>query len=75
MLGRQVNPGRVQEFMAAMPAWVFYVEFKAGYIYNRLSTMTGILPGEANALVEYVAKQTYHQPPLVNAMYDTELMP
>jgi hypothetical protein len=33
---------------------------------------TNILPGEADALVKYVRKKSYQQPPLVNAMYDAE---
>jgi hypothetical protein len=33
---------------------------------------TNILPNKADALVEYVRKKSYQQPPLVNAMYDAE---
>jgi hypothetical protein len=77
MLARQVNPGRVQEFMRS---YEDATSRPHGYLMLDLKPTTddqqrlknNILPGEADALVEYVRKKSYQQPPLVNAMYDAE---
>ena len=50
--------------MPRATSWVFDVD------QQRLNT--NMLPGEADTLVEYVRKQLYQQPPLLNAMYNTE---
>jgi hypothetical protein len=77
MLARQVNPGRVQEFMrsyedaTSRPHGYLILDLKPT-TDDQQRLKTNILPGEANALVEYVRKKSYQQPPLVNAMYDAE---
>ncbi len=74
MLARQVNPGRVQEFMAA------YEEATSrphGYLMLDLKPTTddqqrpktNVLPGEVG---KFLQKQSYLQPPVLNAMYDAE---
>ena len=50
--------------MPRATSWVFDVD------QQRLNT--NMLPGEADTLVEYLRKQLYQQPPLLNAMYNTE---
>jgi hypothetical protein len=77
MLARQVNHGRVQEFMRSYedatrrPHGYLMLDLKPK-ADDQQRLKTNILPGEADALVEYVRKKSYQQPPLVNAMYDAE---
>ncbi len=74
MLARQVNPGKVQEFMAA------YEEATCrphGHLMLDLNPTTdaqqrlktNVLPGEVS---KFMQKQSYLQPPALNAMYDAE---
>ncbi len=74
MLARQVNPGKVQEFMAA------YEEATSrphGYLMLDLKPTTddqqrlktNVLPGEFS---KFIQRQSYFQPPALNAMYDAE---
>ena len=74
MLARQVYAGKVQEFMAA------YEEATSrphGYLMLDLKPTTddqqrlktNVLPGEVS---KFVRKQSYLQPPALNAMYDAE---
>jgi hypothetical protein len=73
MLARQVNPGKVQEFMrsyedvTSRPHGYLVLDLKPTSDQNRLKT--NILPGE---IVKFIQKQSYRQPPLLNAMYDVE---
>jgi hypothetical protein len=77
MLAGQVNPGRVQEFMRS---YEDATSQHHGYLMLDLKPTTddqqrlktNILPGKADALVEYLRKKSYQQPPLVNAIYDAE---
>ena len=74
MLARQINPGRVQEFMRS---YEDATSRPHGYLMLDLKPTTGdqqrfktnILPGE---IAKFLQKQSYRQPPLVNAMYDAE---
>jgi hypothetical protein len=75
MLGRQVNPGKVQEFMRS---YEDATSRPHGYLMLDLKPTTddqyrlkaNVLPGEiANPFIQ---KQSYRQPPLVNVMYDAE---
>ena len=74
MLARKVNPGKVQEFMDA------YEEVTSrshGYLMLDLKPTTddqqrlktNVLPGEVS---KFMQKQSYLQPPALNAMYDAE---
>ena len=74
MLARQVKPGKVQEFIAA------YEEATSrphGYLMLDLKPTTddqqrlkiNVLPGEVS---KFIQKQSYLQPPALNAMYDAE---
>jgi hypothetical protein len=74
MLARQINPGRVQEFMRSYedatnrPHGYLMLDLKPTTSdQDRLKT--NILPGE---IAKFLHKQSYHQPPLVNAMYDAD---
>jgi hypothetical protein len=74
MLARQVNPGKVQEFMrsyedaTSRPHGYLMLDLKPTTDdQDRLKT--NILPGE---IAKFIQKQSYRQPPLVNAMYDAE---
>ena len=74
MLARQVNPGKVQEFMrsyedaTSRPHGYLMLDLKPTTSdQDRLKT--NILPGE---IVKFIQKQSYRQPPLVNAIYDAE---
>ena len=69
MLARQVNPGRVQEFMRS---YEDVTSRPHGYLMLDLKPTTDDqqrLPGE---IAKFLQKQSYRQPPLVNAMYDAE---
>ena len=74
MLARQVDPGRVQEFMRS---YEDATSRSHGYLMLDLKPTTddqkrlktNVLPGE---IVKFIQKQSYQQPPLVNAMYDAE---
>jgi hypothetical protein len=74
MLARQVNLGRVQEFMTAYedatsrPHGYLMLDLKPT-TNDQQRLKTNILPGE---VAKFVRKQSYQQPPLVNAMYDAE---
>ncbi len=74
ILARQVNPGKVQEFMAV------YEEATSrphGYLMLDLKPTTddeqrlktNVLPGEVS---KFMQKQSYLEPPVLNAMYDAE---
>ena len=80
-LARQIRPGRVQEFMNA------YEEATSrhhGYLMLDLKPTThddprlktNVLPGHAGGIQQqlsgYIRKQTYRQPPILNAIYNTE---
>jgi hypothetical protein len=73
MLAKQVDPGRVQEFMrsyedaTSRPHGYLMLYLKPTSDQDRLKT--NILPGE---IAKFIQKQSYRQPPLVNAMYDAE---
>jgi hypothetical protein len=74
MLARQVDPGRVQEFMrsyedaTSRPHGYLMLDLKPTTSdQDRLKT--NILPGE---IAKFIQKQSYRQPPLLNAMYDAE---
>ena len=74
MLARQINPGRVQEFMksyeeaTSRPHEYLMLDLKPTTSdQDRLKT--NVLPGE---IAKFIQKQSYRQPPLVNAMYDAE---
>jgi hypothetical protein len=74
MLARQVDPGRVQEFMRS---YEDATSRPHGYLMldlnpttdNQKRLKTNVLPGE---IVKFIQKQSYRQPLLVNAMYDAE---
>ena len=73
MLARQVNPGKVQEFMrsyedvTSRPHGYLMLDLKPTSDQDRLKT--NILPGE---IAKFIQKLSYRQPPLLNAMYDVE---
>ena len=72
MLARQINPGKVQEFMRS---YADAMSRPHGYLMLDLKPTTSdqdrlktnILPGE---IAKFIQKQSYRQPPLVNAMHD-----
>ena len=74
MLARQINPGKVQEFMRS---YEDAMSRPHGYLMLDLKPTTSdqdrlktnILPGE---IAKFIQKQSYRQPPLVNAMHDAE---
>jgi hypothetical protein len=74
MLARQINPGRVQEFMSS---YEDATSRHHGYLMLDLKPTTSdqdrlktnILPEE---IAKFLQKQSYRQPPLVNAVYDAE---
>ena len=74
MLARQVNPGKVQEFMRSFedatrrPHGYLMLDLKPT-THDQQRLKTNILPGE---IAKFIQKQSYRQPPLVNAMYDVE---
>jgi hypothetical protein len=74
MLPRQINPGKVQEFMrsyedaTSRPHGYLMLDLKPT-TDDQQRLKTNILPGE---IAKFVQKQSYRQPPLVNAMYDAE---
>ena len=74
MLARQVDPGRVQEFMrsyedaTSLPHGYLALDLKPTTSdQDRLKT--NVLPGE---IAKFIQKQSYQQPPLLNSMYDAE---
>ena len=74
MIARQVNHGKVQEFMrsyqdaTSRPHGYLMLDLKSTTSdQDRLKT--NILPG---GIAKFIQKQSYRQPPLVNAMYDAE---
>jgi hypothetical protein len=74
MLARQVDPGRVQEFMrtyedaTSRPHGYLMLDLKPTTDdHQRLKT--NVLPGE---IAKFIQKQSYQQPPLLNSMYDAE---
>jgi hypothetical protein len=74
MLARQVDPGRVQEFMrsyedaTSRPHGYLMLDLTPTTSYqDRLKT--NIVPGE---IAKFIQKQSYLQPPLLNAIYDAE---
>ena len=74
MLARQVNPGKVQEFMrsyedaTSRPHGYLMLDLKPT-TDDQQRLKTNVLPGE---IAKFLHKQSYRQPPLVNAMYDAE---
>ena len=74
MLARQVNPGKVQEFMRSYedatrrPHGYLMLDLKPT-TDDQQRLKTNVLPGE---IAKFLHKQSYRQPPLVNAMYDAE---
>ena len=82
ILARQINPGRVPEFTHAYEK--LQVDHPHGYLmldlkptthdHHRLKT--NVLPRERDGLQQqlsgYMRKQSYRQPPILNAMYNTE---
>ena len=74
MLARQVNPGRVQEFMrtyedaTSRPHEYLMLDFKPT-TDDQQRLKTNVLLGE---IAKFLHKQSHQQPPLVNAMYDAE---
>ena len=74
MLARQVDPGRVQEFMrsyedaSSRPHGYLMLDLKPTTSdQDRLKT--NVLPGE---IAKFIQKQSHQQPPLLNSMYDAE---
>ena len=73
MLARQVNPGKVQKFMrrprtTSRPHGYLMLDLKPT-TDDQQRLKTNVLPGE---IAKFIQKQSYRQPPLVNAMYDAE---
>ena len=74
MLARQINPGKVQEFMGSYedatsrPRGYLMLDLKPT-TDDQQRLKTNVLPGE---IAKFFHKQSYRQPPLVNAMYDAE---
>ena len=74
MLARQVNPGKVQELMRSYedatrrPHGYLMLDLKPT-TDDQQRLKTNVLPGE---IAKFLQKQSYRQPPLVNAMYDAE---
>ena len=74
MLARQINPGKVQEFMrsyedaTSRPHGYLMLDLKPT-TDDQKRLKTNVLPGE---IAKFIQKQSYRQPPLVNAMYDAE---
>jgi hypothetical protein len=74
MLARQVNPGKVQEFMksyedaTSRPHGYLMLDLKPT-IDDQQRLKSNILPGE---IAQFLQKQSYRPPPRANAMYDAE---
>jgi hypothetical protein len=74
MLARQVNPGKVQEFMGSYedatsrPHGYLMLDLKPT-TDDQQRLKTNVLPGE---IAKFIQRQSYRQPPLVNATYDAE---
>ena len=74
MLARQINPGKVQEFMrsyddaTSRPHGYLMLDLKPT-TDDQQRLKTNVLPGD---IAKFLHKQSYRQPPLVNAMYDAE---
>ena len=77
ILARQVNPGRVQEFMksydkaTSQPHGYLMLDLKPT-TDDEQRLKTNILPGETSALEQYVRKKSYQHPPNLNTMYNME---
>ena len=73
ILARQVNPGRVPEFMksfdkaASLPYGYLMLDLKPT-TDDEQRLKTNILPGETSALEQYVRKKSYQHSPNLNAM-------
>ena len=77
ILARQVNPGRVQEFMksykkATSRAYGYLMLDLKPTTDDEERLKTNILPGKTSALEQYVRKKSYRHSPNLNAMYNTE---
>ena len=79
-LARQVSPGKVQEFMrsyeeaTSRPHGYFLLDLKPTTDDGQ-RLKTNILPGEDSPMTDiakYVKKQSYRQPPVLDAIYNTE---
>jgi hypothetical protein len=74
MLAKQINPGRVQEFMrsyedaTSRPHGYLMLDLKPT-TDDQQRLKTNVLPGE---IAMFLHKQSYQQPPLVKAMYDVK---
>ena len=74
MLARQVNPGRVQEFMrsyekaTSQPHGYLMLDLKPS-TDDQQRLKTNVLPGEID---KFLQKQSYSQPPVLDAMYDAK---
>jgi hypothetical protein len=74
MLARQVDPGKVQEFMksyedaTSRPHGYLMLDLKPT-TDDQQRLKTNVLPGE---IAKFIQKQSYQQPPQLNAMYDAE---
>jgi hypothetical protein len=74
IFARQVNPGKVQEFMRS---YEDATSRPHGYLMLNLKPTTddqqrlktNVLPGE---IAKFLHKQSYRKPPLINAMYDAK---
>ena len=77
ILARQVNHGRVQEFMksydkaTSRPHGYLMLDLKPT-TDDEQRLKTNILPSETSALEQYVGKKSYRHSPNLNAMYNTE---
>ena len=77
ILARQVNPGRVQEFMkrydkaTSRPYGYLMLDLKPT-TDDEQRLKTNILPGETSALEQYVRKKSYQHSLNLNAIYNTE---
>jgi hypothetical protein len=75
MLARQINPGKVQEFMrsyedaTSRPHGYLMLDLKPTTDDQQRLKTNNILPSE---IAKFIQKQSYQQPPLANAMYDAE---
>jgi hypothetical protein len=75
MLARQINPGKVQQFMrsyedaTSRPHGYLMLDLKPTTDDQQRLKTINVLPGE---IAKFLHKQSYRQPPLANAMYDAE---
>jgi hypothetical protein len=74
MLARQVDPGKVQQFMksyedaTSRPQGYLMLDLKPT-TDDQQRLKTNVLPGE---IAKFIQKQSHQQPPQLNAMYDAE---